>query len=196
MRKILIVIAVLLATGVTSSATTLFPGMVASHHFTADPIAFPCGGPCDLLWLFPNYQSLTGAPVLTAQLFDEDILLGTYISPVCCIVAFKTAGSLYGIGEIVDLTSILDGTSNGRIDISVTGGTVEGLVGPGELLLLAHATSANTYSTDFRTTDFTGLTISTPEPSSVLLSIAGLGFLLARARIAKHRRSAVRSPRH
>ena len=57
------------------------------------------------------------------------------------MAAFVAEGSLFGLGEpTVDLTTILNGSIAGSIDLSVTGGSIVGLIEGGSLLILGHAT--------------------------------------------------------
>jgi hypothetical protein len=58
-------------------------------------------------------------------------------------VAFVAAGSLFDFGApTVDFTTILNGSIAGRIDLSVTGGSIVNLVEGGTILRLGHSTGA------------------------------------------------------
>ena len=78
----------------------------------------------------------------TAELYDEPTLLGTEIGvgSQCCNQAFIAAGSAYTLNNptTVDFTTILNDKIHGRIDISVTGGSLSQYEITSADLLLGH----------------------------------------------------------
>ena len=181
MRKILWLFLVI-GSGFLSNiqASTLVPGDIAEYTFTTNPITFPCAGGCDTLLFSPNYSGLTGAPVVTILLYDGSNLLGTFTSAACCSGAFVTAASSYGFGApIVDFTTILNGTIQGRLDLSVSGGSITGIPQPGSLLVLGHSASLGGVSGDSRSATLSSVVTITPEPSTFgMLSVALSGLCL------------------
>lgn len=105
-------------------AATLTPGEIAQYTFTTDPISSPCPGTCDTLFFSAGYTSLSGAPTLTASLFDGTTLLGTFTSATFGEATFLSSGSLLSnaAAPVVDFTNILNGTIDGIIELSVSGG--------------------------------------------------------------------------
>jgi hypothetical protein len=177
-RKAVKLVALMLVAGCIGTAGTLFPGEVATYTFTTDPTMFPCPGPCDTLLFALNYTSLTGAPAVTAQLFNGTALLGTYTSPGCCGAAFDASGSRFALGSppIVDFTAILNDSIMGSIDYFVTGGSIVGF--GGAVLELGTAGGTSSFGAYGDSATLTGLTIS-PEPSSALLAAIGFGLIAA-----------------
>jgi len=112
--------------------STLGPGDTLEATFTSVPVPAAdvlAMGSIDLI-------TSTGAPVTTAELFNGANLLGTtgaimssqgnyYLS-----VLFKSPTSLYPGGAVADLTSMQNGTIQGSIKVTVSGGAISGLCLP------------------------------------------------------------------
>lgn len=182
LRTLLPAFALLLAAAMTLPASTvvLSPGEIYQLTFTTNPIAYPCPiGPCDTLFISPDY---VGAPVgvtIQAQLYDGSTLLGTDLPGVCCAMAFVASGSLFNDlnAPVVDFTSIQNGTIQGIIDISVTGAALYDFSVSGTGLALGHATGTGTLSIDSQSLTLTSAGLLTPEPDSASLAALGFGAL-------------------
>ncbi len=163
-----------------ASTVVLSPGEIYQLTFTTNPIAYPCPiGPCDTLFISPDY---VGAPVgvtIQAQLYDGSTLLGTDLPGVCCAMAFVASGSLFNDlnAPVVDFTSIQNGTIQGIIDISVTGAALYDFSVSGTGLALGHATGTGTLSIDSQSLTLTSAGLLTPEPDSASLAALGFGAL-------------------
>lgn len=176
----------LLAIG-TCCAGTLSPGEVLRYTFIVDlsnPASSSCIGACDALLITSNLGDPTGFPVVF-QLFDGNTLLGQYVSTsdiTCCVLGgFSAIGTIYDpsfgapAATQVDFTAFQSSTVNGRVDISVEGGSVQIFDQTQPLITIGASLSPD--SLDFFGTDpaqLTGSTLLTPEPSDFLPIGAGV----------------------
>jgi serine/threonine protein kinase/streptogramin lyase len=108
--------------------TTLVPGQELSARFTT------ITNSADLLFFFSNTPLVTsGAPIITASLFNGNTLLGTYTQTVSTLlqINFESLTSQFAspsaVGPLptrVDFTSINKGTIDGRLVVTVVGGSI------------------------------------------------------------------------
>ncbi len=171
-----------LCSSLDAGMITVDPGEIVQFTFSTDAETFGCppsftASDCDTLLLVAPFVSPLPDTV-TAQLFDGSALLGTS-SGMCCVVAFTTASSLYGSGDVVDFTSIQDGSIDGIIDLSSTQPFVLD-TDIGATLDLGHATGVGATSSRSASATLTGVSI-VPEPSQdagittlVFLALLGL----------------------
>ena len=121
-----------LSTGLSAAVVTLSPGETLQMTFTSVPTT------ADLLVLF-NYDSLTvtGSPVITTQLYNGSTLLASVVSPTFPAggsqyyeAYFRSPSSIWNIGgafmATADLSSMQNGTINGIIVVTVSGGAISG----------------------------------------------------------------------
>jgi hypothetical protein len=168
------------------NATTLFPDEIWEIQFSADTIAHPCPTNCDVLELVPaGPGSPTGVAAINASLFNGATLLGTYTNTLCCVPSFKSSSSLWNFASptVIDFSSLQNGTFNGRIDFSITSGTLNFDPNDTTFFFLGHAGSSNSLSSDPLSRHVISTAILTPEPATVGLLALGLaGFALRRLR--------------
>lgn len=182
-----------LASSGAVSADTLNPGSVLTISFTAAPNA------SDLLVFGSGFgMTATGSPTVTTSLFNGATLLGIANAPVLSFFGqqyfdstFEKPGSQYTFGPpiTVDFTSINNGTIDGKLVLTVTGGSVD-------YQQNFYLQDAESCGTDCYTPKFNlGITrydlssagpSSAPEPASFCLAGAALStlFFLRRRKAA------------
>jgi len=110
-----------------ASADTLNPGSTLTISFTAAPNS------SDLLIFASDWGfSATGSSTVTTQLFNGNTLMGTAISPVASFGQqyfenyFAKPGDQYTYDSptAVDLSSLNNGTINGKLVVTITGGSM------------------------------------------------------------------------
>jgi uncharacterized protein (TIGR03437 family) len=112
--------------------STLAPGDVLEATFTS------VANTSDLLLFFGNdVFTLAGSPVITTELFNGTTLLGGLISAPLTFegttyfeATFQSLSSLYvpppGQSAVVDLTSMQNGTIQGSLKVTISGGSISG----------------------------------------------------------------------
>ena len=178
------VLAITILQGV-AVADTLNPGDQMIATFTATP------NTADILDYFNNDPlTITGSPVITTSLYDGSTLLGTHTaSPFAFagqfffVITFAAPGGGSGAAmyspTTVDFTSIHNGTINGRLVTTVSGGSVSGFNLANFVLYDATSISTNSF-TPLNNINRTSLFIqsaqssATPIPSSILLTLIGV----------------------
>src|SRR5436305_2206381 len=120
---------------------TLTPGIILRYSFQTDPGAWGIQAPDYLdLKLVSNGSFSPAEPlsVLTAMLYDGNTLLGTYVSPyntpISTFIGIQLGewisttspnpGFPFGFATAIDFTSMLNGTIQGRIDVTISSGTL------------------------------------------------------------------------
>jgi hypothetical protein len=165
---------------------TLSPGETLEVTFTAVPNS------ADMLFFFSNVPlTNTGSPVITTELLDGTPLLGTFTEFTdrgFFQAVFESPSGVYTASTPsspaptrVDFTDINNGTINGRLTVSVTGGTIN--YDANDLILYdAKSLSAADISSLGDLTK-TSTIVVTPEPgvASLLgIGLVGLMFLSVR----------------
>jgi hypothetical protein len=130
---------------------TINPGDTLQIVFTTLPSPVCSGGPCDTLLFDIRFTSNPGTPI-SAGLYNATVNLGTFQTTVACLQAgtcaslapsFVASGSLYGFNApVVDFTSILNGTINGVLNLTVTAPTTVDLNPVNTRIFVAHATAS------------------------------------------------------
>jgi hypothetical protein len=157
-------------------ADTFGPGDMFTATFHANP------NTANELFIFTNTPvTFTGAPVITVNLYDGSTLLSSVTSSLTYFGAYyfqfgflSPTSPFAGVTPhgTADFTSINDGSINGLITVSMTGGTITGLDLSTIVLYDAYSAASNEY---VPLGDLTNKSIaSTPEPSSLLLSGTGV----------------------
>jgi hypothetical protein len=120
---------------------TLTQGNTLRYTFETDPGAWGTQAPDYLdLKLVSNGSFSPAEPlsVLTAMLYDGNTLLGTYVSPydtpISTFIGIQLGewisstspnpGFPFGFATPIDFTSMLNGTIQGRIDVTISSGTL------------------------------------------------------------------------
>lgn len=167
-----------------AGATTIGPGNALQATFTTVP------NTADMILFFDNtpYAS-TGTPVITVQLFDGAGLLGTYTGDAFSgfiSSVFTSPTSLFTTFSPtqVDFTSINNGSIQGRLLMTVTGGTITFNVS--DLVLsdgLGISSTGYSPRPDVQNISF-AVVSDVPEPTSVMLMAPMLlvGVYMARKR--------------
>jgi hypothetical protein len=186
-RFCLMYIAITVALNLAANAATLDPGETYEVKFTTVPTLCPggVGSGCDTLE-FALFTSVIGSPSLTADLFDGATLLGVNQSSSCCIPVFKSNTSIFTVltPTVVDFTSIQSGAIQGRVDISVTGGSLVSFDPSNTgFFFLGKATSSN--GTTGNALNVTSTAIMTPEVSTFGMLGGGLLWIAAARRRVK-----------
>jgi hypothetical protein len=177
----------LCSTTLFAAPATLAPGSVLQVTFTATPNS------SDLLFFFdPLPVTVTGSPVVTTQLFDGATLLGTIVAPLFTFsgdqyiqVLFRAPGSAFdpttNPNATVDFTSIHNGTINGKITMTVSGGTITGF-DTGNFFLYDAVSVGGGYLIQAHITR-SPVTITGPPPVPTLAepALAALGLILLAA---------------
>ena len=135
----------------SAAPPSLLPGDVLEATFTSVPNA------SDLLWFFDTDSlTLTGSPVITTELFNGTNLLGSVVSaPITnggsssFQALFKSQSSILaagpGLSAAVDLTSMQNGTIQGLLKMTVSGGSVSGICTADFELYDAKSVSSSSY---------------------------------------------------
>jgi uncharacterized protein (TIGR03437 family) len=135
----------------SAAPPALAPGDVLQATFTSVP------NTSDFLVFFDNDAfTLTGSPVLTTELFNGTNLLGSVVSAPTTYngiasfgAYFKSPSSIFegspGQATLVDLTSIQDGTIQGLLRLTVSGGSISGVCTSDFVLYDAVSTSSSSY---------------------------------------------------
>lgn len=165
---------------------TLTPDDVLEIHFTVPTLPHP---DTDMFYIFANGSTITGGFTVVTELYDGNTLLGTYTDGYSQITSrWKELGGLNTNGnpEIIDFTSILDGTIDGytRTTISANSITfdtdaVQGKFGRG--------IDATSWYSDFAEANILSVNIvsTVPVPAAVWLFGSGLIGLVGLARRKK-----------
>jgi len=143
MNKFRIVMMLLCASAgsLFAGTLTLTQGNILRYTFQTDPGAWGALAPDYLdLKLVSNGSFSPAEPlsVLTATLYDGNTLLGSYVSPFNTPIstfigiqlgewissASPNPGFPFGFATVIDFTSILNGTIQGRIDVTISSGTL------------------------------------------------------------------------
>jgi hypothetical protein len=136
MRNLFVVLALLAAFGTALSGAVGTPGGTLQVTFTTHSNA------SDLLFFYTNDPlTVTGSPILTARLYNGATLLGTVTAPPYPFTGnqyfesgFRSPSSPFNPSSglladrmtTVDLTSLQNGTIQGRIEVTVSGGSISG----------------------------------------------------------------------
>lgn len=180
-----------------ASATTLNPGDIFKIDFSVNPSLCPFGS-CDTLLFSPDYSNFSSASP-SALLYDGATLLGTdNVIGECCSTAFESSSSAFDdlsmIAAVADFTSIQDGTIQGVLDYSVTGGSLQNFDPATSLFTIGHSTGPGSLSSNPQAFTIESETIiaASPEPAGISLVPGILAFLciLGRARRRKAPRAA------
>jgi hypothetical protein len=113
--------------------SSLSPGQTLQLTFTATPNLLS-----DMLIFFTNDAlTVTGSPIITTQLYDGSTLLGTVVAPPVNSsgsqyyqVTFQSPSSTWipsGPFATVNLAPMQNGTIQGTIRITISGGAISGL---------------------------------------------------------------------
>lgn len=177
---------------VGATAATLNPGDILRVSFTHDVVSTL---DLDLLTITLPFTQSAVTPVVnptsatTLKLYDEGNLLGTYSQSTALNSRFNatwsTAGSPYTFGSPVtaDLSSIIDGTSNAWIDITISSGQIDVDLGNvSAFLTMGDSQSASSFSGSGTSTAVTGFSV-VPLPAAAWLfgsALLGLGIVKRR----------------
>jgi uncharacterized protein (TIGR03437 family) len=135
----------------SAAPPALAPGDVLQATFTSVP------NTSDFLVFFDNDPlTLTGSPVLTTELFDGTNLLGSVVSAPITYSGitsfeanFKSPSSIFAgspdQSTVVDLTSMQNGTIQGLLRLTVSGGSISGVCTSDFVLYDAVSTSSSSY---------------------------------------------------
>jgi len=144
-----------------AAGATIRPGDVLEIHFSTLPsptcldatINQPAA--CDTLVFNIAFTTNPGAPI-TARLFNSSVLLGTFQTSISClqngtcaglVPSFVAPGSVYDLGSpVIDFTSILNGTIDGILKITVTAPTDIDLNSADSFIEVLHAQNRGTGS--------------------------------------------------
>ncbi len=143
-----------------SQPETINPGDVLQIRFKT--LQSPdCAGPvsqCDTLIFNIDFSSTAAAPT-TATLYNSATLLGTFQTTNECLLAgtcaalvpsFVAAGSVYDLGSpVIDFTSILNGTIDGVLNLTVTAATKVNLDPNKSAIIVARAPQHGTTATGY-----------------------------------------------
>lgn len=124
-----VVLLVVFSSIMSGAGATLAPGQVLQATFTSVPNS------SDMIQFFTTDSlTVTGSPVLTTQLYNGTTLLGTTVGPLLAgrfyEAVFESPSSTFIPGAepstVVDLTSMKNGTIQGMIKVTISGGTISG----------------------------------------------------------------------
>jgi hypothetical protein len=139
--RIVVMICCASAGSLFAGTLTLTSGNILRYSFQTDPGAWGIQAPDYLdLNLVSNGSFTPAEPlsVLTAMLYDGNTLLGTYVSPYNAPISnfigiqlgewisstSPNPGFPFGFATAIDFTSMLNGTIQGRIDVTISSGTL------------------------------------------------------------------------
>ena len=166
----------------TAGTVTIEPGEFAQYSFVSNVPAFGCpptfdASTCDTLLVLVPFISPDPADV-TADLFNGSTLLGSF-SGICCSIDFKSSSSAYGLGTVVDFSSIEDGSIDGFVDVSsavpFTISTDTNLYPGYSNIYVGYATGQFSTSESSNSATVTGINV-VPEPAGSA-AMAMLAFL-------------------
>jgi hypothetical protein len=178
------------------SAATLTPESVLRYTFSVSPqLSYPAYMDLVFYKSNPSFPSPVPRSTLVASLYDADTLLGTWsptvglgtdvngqLTTLVTIAAFASADpdNRHPDDTVADLSTLLDGTIQGRIDVSISASSLdlsnEALAG----LVLALG-DADCSCGNFLQPNFVGVVDGAdgvPEVSSLVLSATGMVLLL------------------
>jgi hypothetical protein len=148
----------------------LSPGATLQVTFTS------AANTSDLLFFFnTDPLTVTGSPVITTQLYNGSTLLGTITTPPPLVggqpgyvAIFRTSGSLFNIPvnfiTTADLTSMKNGTIQGTIIVTVSGGTISGFDTSHFILYDGASVGSNSYAGKG---DLTSTSVTITAPTTV-----------------------------
>lgn len=182
-------IAVLL---VSSIGTSLIKGSTLSPGSTLEATFISAVNTSDVLAFFTNDPlTLTGSPVITTELFNGLTLLGSNAGAPIRVdrydyyqVFFVSPSSSFGTDvyptttTVVDLTSMQNGTVDGLLKVTVSGGSISGFNLSHFSLFDATSCGAGCDRPEGDLENENFMLTSSPEPGTVALLAIGL-FVLA-----------------
>ena len=167
-------------------AATLNPGDVLRVTFTVMAPTCP-GGPCDTLLTFPSASGSFDVIPNGGSLWSGSTLLGTHAGTYG--PKFRAASSQFQAlnAATVDFSSIIDGSIDGLITFSISGGQMLWVNEPGMYLTLgrAHGLGYVISGTGLTVTS-ASITSAVPEPTTGYLAAAGAVLILLLGRGGKH----------
>ena len=170
----------------TADTISLTPENTLRIDFTSDPTSTPCpSSSCDVLALFLVLSVPKPPGVLaSASLYNGATLLGSTTADPALGLEFRSAGSAFGLGTIIDF-SPLQAPFSGYFYVTATNTlSIDTVLTNVDL---GHGTSAFGFSYNPGTAHVSTITV-VPEPSYAVLA----GVLLCCARISRLARSSQR----
>jgi hypothetical protein len=157
-------------------SATLNPGDVFQVEFSiVDPAACP-NGTCNALIFSPDYLGFSGAAP-SAVLYNGGSVIGTlHETGTCCVAQFYSESggfsSVPDYAALADFTSIQDGTIQGVLDYSVTGGSLQDFDPATSLFTIGDSQAVGGVSSNSEAFTIESETIITPTPEPMWGSLA------------------------
>lgn len=204
MRLLLGLLPIFFMTNSICRGGTLSPGETLIATFTASPNTSDM-----LLFFFPDPITITGDPIITTDLFNGTVFLGAYVAapyynstvsqyhPVgfYYLAWFEGPSSPFSDSNptVVDLTSVQNGTINGLVEITASGGSISDTFNDfADNLALWDPQSAGSDGYMIHTDlTRTSQTLTTPEPSTAVLSALTILYIVWAKRRDAGKRSSI-----
>lgn len=172
-----------------NAALVMNPGDLVDIRFTLTNPICPTG-PCDTLMTILLADGAFFAVPGAGSLYNGSSLLGS--QPNTSSAVFRSASSAFaGDSAVIDFTTLLDGSINGRLTYGLLSGTYTWTGdSPGAVIFIGHSTpGGGSFFAAQNVVTITSLTLivggDVPEPATASLAVLGAGALL----ILKRRRA-------